>query len=308
MLDWQNTLALGDRNRLTAGLTAERDQTRNNGFGDINQQEDSLAFFAEDEWTPAQNVFLTAGLRNDDYGSSWRVTTGRLTAVWLPVPERVKLRASYGTGFRSPSFLDLYGQSAYYVGNPDLKPERARGWDAGVDYYLAHHHGTLSATWFDTRQHDLIVYDFWVFPGTTANVDRARMRGIELSAQAQWSGVWKSRVAYTFLDADNLTEHTPLLRRPRHSVSADIWRNLGHGLSAGAGVQHVSKRPDVDAMTYLTVDDPDYTVVRAYAAWAVNSHVTVKVRIENLMDAHYEEVNGFPALGAGAFAGIEVKF
>jgi outer membrane cobalamin receptor len=29
------------------------------------------------------------------------------------------------------------------------------------------------------------------------------------------------------------------------------------------------------------------------------SRVTVKVRVENLLDEHYEEVNGYPALGAG---------
>jgi vitamin B12 transporter len=37
------------------------------------------------------------------------------------------------------------------VGNPNLRPEQARGWDAGVDYFFAHNRGLLSATWFDTR-------------------------------------------------------------------------------------------------------------------------------------------------------------
>jgi len=306
--DWQNTIVLSDSNRLTAGLTAERDQTRNDGFGDIHHQENSLAFFAEDEWTPATDVFLTAGLRSEDHDTFGRTTTGRLTAAWLPGSDRIKFRASYGTGFRSPSFLDLYGQSSYYVGNPDLQPERARGWDAGVDYYLAQHHGTFSATWFDTRTHDLIVYDFSVFPGTTANVDQARTRGLELSAKAQWAGAWESRVAYTYLEASNLTENTRLLRRPRHSVSADVWRNLGRGFSVGAGVQFVAQRQDVDAQTFATVDAPDYTVVRAYAAWVVTEHVTVKVHVENLLDEHYEEVNGYPALGARGFAGVVVRF
>jgi vitamin B12 transporter len=307
-LDWQNTVVLDDRNRLTAGLTAERDRTRNNGFGDIDRQENSLALFVQDEWTPMNTLFLTAGLRDDDYDTFGRATTGRATAAWLPVAERIKVRTSYGTGFRSPSFLDLYGQSTYYVGNQELRPEHARGWDAGVDYYLAQHHGTLSATWFDTRYHDLIVYDFSVFPGTTANVDQARTRGIELSAKAQWSGAWDARLAYTYLEANNLTENTRLLRRPRHSASADLWRNLGRGVSVGAGVQYVADRQDVDALTFATVEDPDYTVVRVYAAWAINGHLTVKARIENLLDKHYEEVNGYPALGARAFAGIEARF
>ena len=308
VFDWQNTVALGEKHRLTAGLTAERDQTRNNGFGDINQQENLLAFFAQDEWTPADNIFLTAGLRNDDHDTFGRATTGRATAAWLPVPGRVKLRASYGTAFCSPSFLDLYGQSAYYRGNPQLQPEHARGWDTGVDVYLPQHRGTVSATWFDTRYHDLIVYDFSVFPGTTANVDQARTRGLELSARERLRGSWETRVAYTYLEADNLTQHTRLLRRPRHMLSADVWRELGHGFSLGAGVAYVAKRQDVDALTFATIDARDYTVARLYAAWAVNGHVTVKARVENLFDAHYEEVSGYPALGAGIFAGIEARY
>lgn len=307
-LDWQNTLVLGGGNQLTAGLTAERDQTRNNGFGDIHAHDSLLAFFAEDEWRLGTDAFVTAGLRNDDYSFSGRATTGRLTAAWLPVPDRLKLRASYGTGFRAPSFLDRYGQSAYYVGNPDLQPERGRGWEAGVDYYLTQHQGTLSATWFDTRYHDLVVYDFSVFPATTANVDEARTRGLELSGKTQWAGVWESKVAYTYLEADNLTEHTRLLRRPRHSISADLWRKLGRGFSLGAGVQYVAKRQDIDAQTFATIDAPDFTVVRIHAAWAVTERVTVKARIENLMDQHYEEVNGYPALGARALVGIEARF
>lgn len=307
-LDWQNTIALGEQHRLTAGLTAERDQTRNNGFGDINRHESLLAFFAQDEWTPAENVFLTGGLRSDDHDTFGRATTGRVTAAWLPLPGRLKLRGSYGTGFRSPSFLDLYGQSPYYQGNPRLRPEHARGWDTGIDLYFPAHRGTLSATWFDTSTHDLIVYDFFVFPGTTANVDRARTRGLELSARAQLGRSWETRAAYTYLEAGNLTEHTRLLRRPRQMLSADVWRDLGGGVSVGAGVLSVAKRQDVDARSFATIDAPDYTVVRFYAAWAVNGRVTVKVRVENLLNEHYEEVNGYPALGAGAFAAVEARF
>jgi vitamin B12 transporter len=224
------------------------------------------------------------------------------------VPGRVKLRASYGTGFRSPGFLDLYGRSAFYQGNPRLQPERARGWDAGVDVYLAPHAGSVSATWFDTDYRDLIVYDFAVFPGTTMNVDRARTRGLELAIQERVAGAWEARLAYTYLEADNLTAHVRLLRRPRHLLSADLWRSLGRGVSLGAGIRYVAQREDVDAQTFATVDAPDYAVVRIYAAWAATERLTVKVRVENLFDRRYEEVNGYPALGAGLFGGVELKF
>jgi vitamin B12 transporter len=307
VLDWQNTVKSGDRNRLTAGATAERSHTRNDGFGDINRRDNLLAFFAEDEWTPADRVYLTAGLRSDDHDTSGRATTWRTTAAWRPIPGRLKLRASYGTAFRSPGFLDLYGQSAYYVGNPGLNPEHARGWDAGVDLDWPRSGGSVSATWFDTEFRDLIVYDFSQFPGTTANVDRARTRGLELSARQHLAGTFETRLAYTYLEAENLTQHTRLLRRPRHSVSADLWHNLGRGFSVGAGVLGVARRQDVDPLTFATVDGRDYAVARLYAAWAASARLSVRLRIENLLDAHYEEVLGYPAAGAGVFAGVELK-
>lgn len=308
VLDWQNTFVPAAGHRLTAGLTAEHSHTRNNGFGDIDQGQNLLAFFAQDEWTPTDRLFLTAGLRSDDHDTFGRVTTGRATAAWLVLPRRLKLRASYGTGFQAPSFLDLYGQNAYYVGNPRLAPERVRGWDAGFDLYLAGGTGTVSATWFQDSFRDLIIDNFSVFPATTANVDAARTQGLELSATKHLKGQWDARVAYTYLEAEDLTQHTRLLRRPRHTLSVEIWTNLGHGFSLGGGVLYVADRMDVDARTFATIKAPNYSVARLYGAWKVSPRTTIKVRIENLFDEHYEPVDGYPALGARVLAGLETRF
>jgi len=306
VFDAQTTYTGLKRNRLTAGFTGEANHTRNTGFGDIDKRQGLLAVFAQDEFSPAEDVFLTAGLRDDDFDTFGRATTGRATAAWLVAHRTLKLRASYGTAFRSPSFLDLYGQSAFYHGNPNLHPERAHGWDAGVDYYLADKRGSLSATWFDTNFTDLIASS----PDFTSeiNIQRARTRGAELSAQTALPGAIQVRASYTYLEADNLTSSTRLLRRPRQSGSADAWHDFGGGVSAGAGVTFAAHRRDVDAKTFATIDGEDYTVVRLYAAWQASRRLTLKVRFENLLDEKYEEVNGYPALGFGMFAGAEWKF
>ena len=306
VLDAQSSYTGFERNRITAGFTAEANHTRNTGFGDINKKQGLLAAFAQDEFSPAENVFLTGGLRSDDFDTFGRATTGRATAAWLVARRSVKLRASYGTAFRSPSFLDLYGQSAFYVGNPNLRPERARGWDAGVDFYFAQKRVTLSATWFDTDFTDLIAStpDF----RSVINIQRARTRGAELSAQASLPGAVELRASYTYLEADNLTSHTRLLRRPRQSGSLDAWHDFGGGISAGAGVAFAAHRRDVDAKTFAQIDAEDYTVARLYAAWQATPRLALKVRLENLLNEKYEPVNGYPALGFGAFAGAEWKF
>ncbi len=308
VLDWQNTYTLNPQHRLTGGLTAEANHTRNTGFGNINESQQLLAFFVQDEWTPVEHVYLTAGLRSDDHDTFGRATTGRATAAWLSQDSRWKVRASYGTAFRAPGFLDLYGQSAFYVGNPNLKAEKARGWDAGVDYYLADKQGVLSATWFDTDYENLIVFDFGVFPGTTANVEEARTRGLELAGKFTLPGAVQVRLAYTCLEAENLSQNIRLLRRPRNSGSVDVWREFGGGFSAGVGAAFSADRKDVHAANFTTIDGEDFTVVRIYGAWQVNDRLALKARVENLLDEKYEEVHGYPQPGVGAYAGVEWKF
>lgn len=308
VLDWQNTFAGLDRHRLTSGVTAEANHTRNDGFGDINHKQTLLAAFAQDEYSPIDDVYLTAGLRYDDFDTSGSATTGRATAAWLLAHRSVKLRASYGTGFRSPSFLDLYGRSAYYVGNPNLRPERSRGGDAGVDYYLPGNRGTLSASWFETSSDNLIDYDFSVYPGTVKNVAKARSRGVELSVQTAVADVLDARLAYTYLEAQDRARDVRLLRRPRHAFSTDLSHTFARTVTVGSGVTFAAAREDVDAATFATVDAEDYTVVRVYAAWRVTPRLELKARCENLLDERYEEVNGYPALGLRIFGGATLTF
>jgi vitamin B12 transporter len=306
VLDMQTTYRGIERHRLTGGLTGEANHTRNTGFGDINKKQTLFAVFAQDELSPRDDLFLTAGLRNDDFDTFGRATTGRGTAAWLVANRAMKLRASYGTAFRSPSFLDLYGRSAFYAGNPNLRPERARGWDAGVDFYLANKRGTLTATWFETDFTNLIVSTANF--RSVENIQRARTRGAEVSAQVTLPAAVELRASYTYLEAENLTAGTRLLRRPRHRVSADAWRDFGRGFSAGTGLAFSAQREDVHARTFRTVDGEDFTVVRAYASWQATPRLGFKVRIENLLGERYEEVNGYPALGFGTFCGAEWKF
>jgi len=306
ILDAHTTFSGVERHRVTAGVTAEGNHTRNTGFGDINRKQGLVAVFVQDEYSPIDTVFLTAGLRSDDFDTFGRATTGRATAAWLVAQRALKLRASYGTAFRSPSFLDLYGQSAFYTGNPDLRPEKARGWDAGLDYYLAGNRGVLSATWFETNYRNLIAgtADF----RSVQNILHAETRGAELSAQLTFPGAIAVRASYTYLEAENLTAGTRLLRRPRHGFSAEAWRDLGRGLTAGAAVIVTAQREDVDARTFGVIDGEDYTVARLYAAYRVTTRLTVKARFENLLNERYEEVNGYPALGFGGFLGVEWTF
>ena len=302
--DVQTTWSGWERHRVTAGATGEGNRTINTGFGAIDRRQRLFALFAQDEFSPRDDVFLTAGLRNDDFDSFGRATTGRATAAWLMSGGRLKLRASHGTAFRSPSFLDLYGRSAFYTGNPALRPERAAGWDAGFDL-LADRGGRVSVTWHETRLRDLIAAtpDF----RSVQNIQRARTRGLEFSgvvpvatAEVRWS--------YGYLEAENLTTNRRLLRRPRHRGGLDVWRAWTGGFGLGAGWAVTAAREDVDARTFRTIDGEDFGVLRVYGEYRLNPRLLLKGRVENLLGESYEEVNGYPAPGQTVFGALEWRF
>jgi vitamin B12 transporter len=308
VIDWQVTGQMTANNKLTAGITDESEMTRNPGFGDIDNHQSFFAVFAEDEWTLLKDIYLTGGLRHDDFDTFGSATTGRATLAALTNDHVLKFRASYGTGFDAPSFLDLYGQGMGYVGNPNLQPEKSRGWDAGLDFYVPENQGVLSVTWFRNDYSNLIEDNFNVSPFTTENLDKAQTDGLEVTVKTVVAGSIQARAAFTWLQAQDVTEGTVLLRRPEDSADLDLWQALGGGWSLGAGGSFVGRRADVDALTFETVKDPSYTVVRAYVAWRATQHLTLKARVENLLDRQYEPVNGYPQLGTGFYGSAEWRF
>jgi len=307
LLDTQWTYAGWDMHRVTAGFTAEANNTTNDGFGDIDEDQELFALFVQDEITLAENLWLTVGLRYDDYDSFGETVTGRGSFAWQVVPGQVKLRGSFGTSFRSPSFLDLFGQSAFYVGNPDLEPEEGEGWDIGIDTYFAEGRGELTLTYFDNSYDNLIIFDFGVFPGTTANVEQARTYGLEAGTAWRVASGTQVRASYTYLEAENESNGSRLLRRPRHSGSIDLWHDFGE-FDVGLGLGFVADRMDVDAQTFATIEGEDYAVARFYASWQVNANLRLRARVENAFDTDYEQVHGFPQPGIGAFGGMEWSF
>ncbi len=308
VFDGQSTWTGLAGHRVTIGTTADHSATRNTGFGDIDRSESLLAFFAQDELKLGEQLFLTVGLRNDHYGTFGNAATGRAAVAWNAVPRQLKLRASYGTAFRPPSFLDLYGTSAYYVGNPAIGPEKSKGWDVGFDLTLPDRQGLLAVTYFDSRYDNLIDYDFMVFPATVRNIGRARSHGLETSLQLNLASHTRFELAHTWLEANNDVTGQRLLRRPRNQLGADLRQEISPAFTLGAGVTVVMDREDVDAATYLTVNGENFTVARIYAAWRVRPDLDVRVRLENALGEKYEAVNGFPSPGRAGYVGLDWRF
>ena len=309
--EWQNTVSLSRAALLTGGVNREWSTATSDG---AEQDERLWAFYAQARVSPAAPVTLTAGIRSDDYTTFDDAVTWRFTGAWHIAGSDTKLRASYGTGFMPPSLAARYG-SMFQNPNPDIRPERSKGWDAGVDQGFLDGRGSLSVTWFHNALRDLIGFEGADFPalGRNVNVDRARTQGLELSGRLA-AGPVDARLAWTVLSAKSLSESEPsltrLIRRPRHSLAADLLVAVARGATIGGGVAATADREDTDFNEFpaARVNPGDYAVVRLYGSWDLRARLTLRARAENLFDAGYEPVFDFPGLGRSVTAGVALRF
>ncbi|MEO0447783.1 MAG: TonB-dependent receptor, partial [Verrucomicrobiota bacterium] len=130
VVDWQNTLSWADDQHHTViGTNFEESSVFNSGFGSIDERERLFALYGQQSFRIGDHLSLTGGLRWEDYDTFGEAVTWRTTSAYeLPFWGTV-LRGSAGTGFRAPSFFELFATSTSFEGNPDLEPEESFGWD-----------------------------------------------------------------------------------------------------------------------------------------------------------------------------------
>jgi vitamin B12 transporter len=302
ILEWQNTWRATDQVELVGGANVEHSRYTVDG---ARTTEEIAAGYLSGTVKPVKNVTLTAGLRYDDFKSIGSATTWRTGAAWLPIAG-TKLRATYGTGFSAPGSDDRYGVAEWgQLPNPNLRPEKSRGWDVGIDQSIAGDRVSLSATYFRNKFTNLFEWqyvDYVTYQGMTVNRAKATTSGIELAASAKLTSTVKSRLAYTYLDATDDADHVRLVRRPRHTLDAEVSAQVLKPWLAGVGVHIVADR--VDGSGKLE----DYTTVRLFTSYALRPDLTLKARVENVLDERYEETAGYPALPLGAYGSVEWRF
>lgn len=302
--DWQNTWKAAQGVEIVAGVNAERSYYLSGGM----TADRSLAEYVSSTLHLTPELELTAGLRHDDFDTEGKATTGRAGAAYLLNGGNTKLRATYGTGFNAPTPADRFGAPPYQLPNPLVRPEKSRGWDAGLDQKLLGGAVTLGLTYFENRFSDLLEYqvvDYLTFAGQEINIGHAKTSGGEFSLSGKLSPDVTLRAADTYLDAVDNDSHQRLIRRPRHTLDANLEARPMPSWIVGAGVHVVADR--VDGI-YTPMPLPGYTTVRVHATYVVGPNLRVKVRVENLLNRAYQETVGYPALPRGIYGALEWKF
>lgn len=292
----RRTEEIGSRGRLHYGFEALHDdlQSNNLGFRERGRKATYLSY----DLRAAGRFSLTAGTRYELFRAwSGQLSPTVATGFWLN--RFAKLRASVSRAYRVPSFTDLYYQDPANRGNPDLRPERAWGYETGLDWNAgANVDGEL--TMFHRRERDGIDFvrespdALW----QARNFQRLRFTGVEARGRWRYQPAAMLELAYTGLQgAQTALEGLQSRYTFNYPVHAFVgaWqavtsRNLA--LRTRVGVTQRYQRA-------------------SYMLWDVSvAHHGPRfrpfVQVANLADRTYEEIPGVPMPGRSVLGGLEI--
>jgi vitamin B12 transporter len=295
-LDYQLSAALTETNTVSGGAN----YLAEDAVSSLNPEatQNIKGVWLQDAFQIGPNWFNTAGVRWDDASRAGSAQTYRVTSLYRIDPLSTAFHGSIGTGFRQPALAE----NLFAFGNPNLRPERSKGWDVGARQQIWEDAIYFDATYFRNDFQDLIVFDFNTF--SLANVGRARSSGVELTLNSLITQQLTMNASYTFDDTLNLDTGTQLLRRPRNKMLLAFTRLSQDGRSSiTLSTIYVGTRLDTNNVTL-----GQYTLLNLSGTYQASERVQLFARLDNVTNTFYQEVNGFGTPGFGAYGGLNVTW
>jgi vitamin B12 transporter len=292
-LIWNNDVSLAPAHGVALSLERLEQEMDNSTFGSKKRDANSvrLGYLGR---LGAHS--LQANVRNDKYSDFGNADTYFL-GYGFDLTDAWRFTASTSTAFRAPTFQDLFG----FGGNPQLRPERARTNELGVQW--ASGANRIRTVAFHTDYQDAITFDNATF--TAQNVRKAKVTGVETSYSGRVAGI-DLRAALTLQDA---VEQEPddieraAIRRAKAFGSIAAFRNFGRW-RLGGELLASGPRPDVDIATFERTELASYTVVNLLARYEFNKNLYLAARLENAFDEEYQVVHGFNTPPRGVFVSV----
>jgi vitamin B12 transporter len=302
-LDWQGNVTLAEGHQLVLGAETARDAvhlpisagyTTNAGFAEINSDFGS-------------GIAVSGSVRYDDNSQFGDKMTWRIAPSVALGDTGLRLKGSFGTGFKAPSLDQLYHSypAFFFFANPNLKPETSNGYEIGLEGKVWD--VTAGATWFHSDIRNLIATDPVTF-STVVNIGQARTQGVE--AFAAWRPLEdvSFRADYTFTEAVDKGTSLALIRRPNHKASVTGGWQFLPDADISATLLYVG--PWVDGSRDFSIPrlkTDGYVTVNVAARWQATERFTLYARGDNLFDESYQNPVGFLAPERAFHVGVQAK-
>lgn len=289
----------------TVGLQWQENQVTdwNQGLGDKVDYEFSVqqkALFAENEWSVTDTFALTGGLRMDNHEEYGNHFSPRVYGVWRAT-DQWTLKGGVARGFKTPELRAVVEGYAYLrrnrfvmLGNPDLKPETSTNYEvsalwsnrndlsAGVTLFYNDFQDKLSTVTTDRRWNGYIVMD-------RVNVDKAVIRGVELTGQWDIRSDLLIKGNYTYTDSEQKTganAGAPLALTPKQKANLrGEWR-VNDRAQAWAALSYYGEET---GNTVTAESAPGYTTADIGGSYDLTHALTVNASLNNITDKRLDD-------------------
>lgn len=318
-LDWQHNLFLHESNTLTFGVEYHEEQGESeyyseNIWGPYSsifplQKAHNTGIYIQDQIRLADQFFVTAGLRFDKHSQAGSSTTFRVAPAYFIKQTGTKFKATYGTGFKSPSLYQLFAPGTFWgpVGNENLEPEESKSWDAGIEQNLLQNKLTLGITYFSSKYENLVDFDFAL---GFINIRKASSKGAEFSLKAWPTNNLLFMASYTRTEAKDRGTDEYLLRRPKNKFTTKLNFNLLEKGNISLSLIHIGERYDMEWAGWFAtrVKMPSYTLLNAAASYELSQNVQIFFRLDNILNEEYEMAKGYGTPGFSSYGGVKLNF
>mgnify|MGYP001599030641 CR=1 FL=1 len=295
----------GSWNLFSLGHEQRKDNLTSTDSGEHATTND--AWFLQDELSLGDALIVVVGGRKDKHSVYGDRFSPRTSARYLVAGSGMIIRASYGKSFRGPTFNDLYWKDPYAVGNPDLKPETSKEYEAGIEQPLGAGN-RIKVTGFRRKVTDLINWNWMVFPMSPENIGKADIKGVEAETAFRLSDTMGLGANYTYLKALDVITGDKIYSTlyPKNQVKGhlDIALDTDVHLFTEARMVENYVLPGAPAWRY--------TVVDAKLAQKFGRRADAKGEIyfamTNIFDRKYEAVQGYPMPPKEIRGGITIPF
>lgn len=310
---------------LTFAFERERERFEQMGtasfFGDPNQRQKiyNSGYIAEYNTGFLDQWYINASIRKDNNDEFENRTTYRIATAYNPKHSNISYHAAYGSAVKNPSFTERFGFTPdTFIGNPDLKPEKSTGWEAGVTYTFSNIF-ELSATVFSEELEDEIngfFFDPTLGPFgsfTAINLEGESVRkGLEFSFSSVPLTNLELTGSYTYINSrqPDSTGKTSEIRVPGNTASLIAnYEFLADRANLNLKINYVGDQFDNNFGVSPSARESqhDYTLVNIAGEYEINQWLTIQGRIENLFDTEYQDVIGFETQGINAHIGIKFQ-
>ncbi|MCC5855487.1 MAG: TonB-dependent receptor [Idiomarina sp.] len=285
---WQQDMRLsGGRHWLSVGADWQQEQVEGSTFDEALPDRNTRSVFAQYQWQYPGWQASTGG-RLEHASEFGTVLTAHGDISWQAF-EDWQFGVGYSTGFKAPSFNDLYWPNG---GNPDLDPERS------VSVRTFARFVTQTGYWegeaFATEYDDLIQ---WAptedpFLWRPQNINQARTMGTTFRWVHDWQQ-WRIRAHTSFVRARDTETNRQLIARAVRSGQVTVSHGFRDGVLS-ADIYGSGGRWGSTEETYRTAG---FWLLNLRWEQALIHKWILGISIDNFFGAEHQYRPGFPEPG-----------